>query len=596
MSLFSRQPSFPNEWRLPWYIIRNSMTLNLTVTTRRCIYQSADFRLLDWTTGKLTDFETQKIVLVNKFRWTATVCFAGVGRTPKVNVGDWLAGRVAAIQPDDPFDRLLDELLTADDWLSDVSPPYNRHSFSVGAFVGIEPVFALVSNFETPFGPPAMNARPRLSVSQLRPHKPKTFVSGQKEAVSRPQRKQLARLAARDPEPQGMYAAMAEVNRSVAAQNTRVSAACFTTHVRFTGDGGGLAHGLGDRPFSPEFAMPPLMRDAVTRLLDEQFGPGRAQLRQIASVRAEATDEYHKTQLREKPDDASTHSNYGAFLKDKKGDPEGAEREFRRALDLDCNHVNALGNLANLMWEKGDRDQAASLYRRALETNPPNENVTYNFARFLHKECDDRTTALTLLNAGIKANPDSGRLLLLQGELSLLEGNASQALESFRHARDKGEEQAQVECGFACALHMSGAPIGDCVGAYRVAIGLNPQNAGLKLNLAQLLFLKNDDLQATRQLQEAMRIGLDESALLEAQFYQLAHTSAEPAAILRATNECLSHGARLRWNVRANIERVKEVHPEKAALLETVCRVMAGEQDRAALVQVLAHWPSSPTP
>src|SRR5580700_1622999 len=125
------------------------MTLNLTVTTGRCIYQSADFRLLDWTTGKLTDFETQKIVLVNRFRWTATICFAGVGRTRKVNVGDWLAERVAAIQQDDPFDRLLDELLTADEWLSDVPPEHKHHSFSVGAFVGIVPVFALVSNFET---------------------------------------------------------------------------------------------------------------------------------------------------------------------------------------------------------------------------------------------------------------------------------------------------------------------------------------------------------------------------------------------------------------------------------------------------------------
>lgn len=130
------------------------MTLNLTVTTQRCIYQSADFRLRDWATGELRDFETQKIALVNRFRWTATVCFAGVGRTLKVNVGDWLAERIAAIEHEDPFDRLLDELLTADGWLSDTSLPDNRHSFSVGAFVGTEPVFALVSNFETLFAPP----------------------------------------------------------------------------------------------------------------------------------------------------------------------------------------------------------------------------------------------------------------------------------------------------------------------------------------------------------------------------------------------------------------------------------------------------------
>jgi Flp pilus assembly protein TadD len=437
----------------------NSMTLNLTVTTPRCIYQSADYRLLDWTTGKLSDFETQKIVLVNRFHWTASVCFAGVGRTHKVNVGEWLAEHIAAIRHDDPFERLLNELLTADEWLSDVSAPNNRHTFSVGAFVGIEPVFALVSNFETLSGPPAATANARLSVSELRPAEPRTFVAGQAQAVSPLQRQRLAALAAEDPDPQEMYAAMAEVNRFVAAQNDRISKACFTTHLNLTGKSGGAVHDLGNRPFFPSFAIPAPVLDAVTRLLDEQFGPGRAQLRQMAAVRAEPTDEYHETQLREKPDDASTHSNYGAFLKDKKGDAEGAEREYRRALDLDSKHVNALGNLANLMWEKGDRDQAKTLYRRALETDPQNENVTYNFARFLHREFGDLAAALTVLSAGIKGNPNSGRLLLLQGELSLLEGNTAQALESFQHARDKQADQAQTESGIAIALHLNGAPI-----------------------------------------------------------------------------------------------------------------------------------------
>ena len=175
------------------------MTLNLTVTTPRCIYQSADFRLRDWTTGDLRDFETQKIVLVTKSRWTATVCFAGVGRTHKVNVGDWLAERIAAIESDDPFERLLDELLTANVWLSGASIPDKRHSFSVGAFVGVEPVFALVSNFETLAEPPAPSARSQLTVSQMRPSEPKTFVAGQQQEVSLLQRSQLEKLAAEKP-------------------------------------------------------------------------------------------------------------------------------------------------------------------------------------------------------------------------------------------------------------------------------------------------------------------------------------------------------------------------------------------------------------
>lgn len=498
----------------------STMTLNLTVTTRRCIYQSADYRLLDLRTGRTFDFETQKIVLVNTFGWSATVCFAGVGRTHNLDVGEWLADRVAAIQPDDPFERLLDELLTANDWLSTVPTLHDRrHSFSVGAFVGSEPVFALVSNFEQPSGLAAATASARLSVFKLRPTKPKTFVSGQKLAVDRPQRRRLAALAARDPDPERMYSALVEVNRGAATRTTLVSPACFTAHVRLTGQGGGLAHGIGDRPFLPNFTIPAVAQDAVMRLLDQQFGPGRAQLRGLSISRSDASDEYHETQLREKPDDPNTHSNFGAFLQDVKGDLEGAERAYRKAIELDDNHVNALGNLANLLWEKGERDQAASLYRRALEAGPGNENVTWNYARFLLTEFDGRQAAREVLDRGITTHPESGRLLLLRADLSLRDGNASEALEGFRRAREKGADQAAVEAGSAFALQLSGAPVGECIAAYRVAIGLNPEDGALRLNLAQLMFIKGDDKEANKLLLEAMRSGLDESAQLEAQFY-----------------------------------------------------------------------------
>ena len=44
-----------------------------------------------------------------------------------------------------------------------------------------------------------------------------------------------------------------------------------------------------------------------------------------------ATDEFHQLQIREKPTDPNSHSNYGAFLKDKRGDNAGAERAYAKA-------------------------------------------------------------------------------------------------------------------------------------------------------------------------------------------------------------------------------------------------------------------------
>jgi tetratricopeptide (TPR) repeat protein len=517
------------------------VTLNITVATRRCIYQSADFRLLDLTTGETSDFETQKIVLVNTFAWTATVCFAGVGRTRNVDVAEWLADLVASIDWKDPFERLLDGLHDADSWLSTVPDAQRRHSFSVGAFVGSAPVVALVSNYESLVGPRSSAPAARLSSSQIRPTRPTTVVSGQWSLVSRPERRRLERLAAGDPEPSRMYTALVDLNEAVAGRTRFVSPACFTTHLRLTGEGGAQAHGLGDRPFMPTFMVPAAVREAVSRLLDEQFGPGRARLESMTVGRVDNTDDYHRVQLREKPNDPNAHCNYGVYLLERKGDQQGAEREYRLALRLDPYHVNALGNLANLLWH--EPEEAAALYQQALRTDPGSENATFNYARLLLSgEPPDRIAARSAIDEALSAYSDSGRLYLLRAELCLRELRADDALRDFERAEELNADHARVASGYATALQMSGEGIGKCIAAYHAAVALNPANAALKLNLAQLLFVVGDDDQGRRQLGEAIGLGLHDSAQLEAQFYLLAHTAADAAVVFEAQHASRAAG------------------------------------------------------
>jgi Flp pilus assembly protein TadD len=318
---------------------------------------------------------------------------------------------------------------------------------------------------------------------------------------------------------------------------------------------------------------------------------GQIVLRQSATLRSEPSDEYHLTQLRKKPEDPSAHSNYGAFLKDHKGDMLGAEGEYRKAIELDPNHVNALANLASLVWEKKDFEQARSLYRRALAAGPGNEHVTWSYARFLLNETDDLMAAREVLDQGLAANAASGRLLLLRADLRHREGNMPDALEDFRRAKEQpGNHQAEAEAGYSCALHVCGAPIDECVIAYRIAIGLNPDSFDVRLNLAQLLFVKGENLEANRYLREAMKLRLSDGAQLEANFYLLAHTNADPGEILRATISLLDRGIRLQWNVRPNFDAVRQRNPQKAALLELVSGIMIGERDQALIEQVLVAW------
>ena len=48
------------------------MTLNLTVLTQRCIYQCADYRMINPITRQPYNDQAQKIVLVNAANWNTT--------------------------------------------------------------------------------------------------------------------------------------------------------------------------------------------------------------------------------------------------------------------------------------------------------------------------------------------------------------------------------------------------------------------------------------------------------------------------------------------------------------------------------------------
>jgi Flp pilus assembly protein TadD len=555
------------------------VTLVITVATQQCVYQCTDYRLLDLRTGAVRDFDRQKIFFLQKQGWSATVCHAGIGRTTSVNVREWLAERALSIRHDAPFELLLDELGKADEWIWEDPLVDHKQSFSIAAFVAGKPEFALLSNFEDPEGEELLSLSPRLRLYREHPVQPTVYVSGHAAAVPPPVRRRLETFARGNPKHQSMFTALAHANREAAVLSELISPSCFTAYVNQQGHGGGRAQHAGAR-------QAPVQSDGLA-------GNAEAAHRvvEFTSARAEPNDDYHRAQISARPDDPDVYANFGAFLSNVKQDAIGAEVAYRRALELDPNHSNALGNLANLVAARGDRVGAEELYRRALK-NPGigHENSSFNFAKFLVNESHDRTYALDILQQGIWANPDSARLQLLYAEQLLLAGRLSESLNEFEEARRKGADPARLESAYACAVHMSGAPLAECVTAYRRAIALAPADGSLRLNLAQLLFLEGDATQANSQLNDALQLGLDSSAQLEAQLYLLCHTDSDPNTVARQVKSLLQSGARLNWDVDKNIALLRSHDPHRAALAKAFVDVMVSARNPWQLDRAISHY------
>lgn len=559
------------------------MTLNLTVVSRERIYQCADYRLSNPRTRQAIDIESQKIILVNAYRWSATVCYTGIAQLPcGTYVGDWLSAFAKDISPNEPFDHFLNYIAGADSWLRCYPLESRRISFSVGAFDVDQPVFVLISNFEEPSGRMSQSVAPTLTVHRVRPGKSKAYVAGLKSAVSRQDRRQLERLASRSPAIPDMTMALVDLNRRVArACPNLVSEACFTTHLSHTGNGGGDPHGATAANLS---MMPSAIDSAVKNLIAEKFPRGGV-LRGIAISRSPANERHHQILLKEKPNDPNLHNNFGAFLMDQKNDPEGAEIHYLKAIELDPSHANALGNLAIIRGCQRRLDEADALYLKALSVDETNETVAFNYTLFRKNEFSDVTSTRLIIDRAIHAHPESARLRILRAQNSI-DADPIGAARDLKTARELGADQAQIEPYYALALHLGKCPIEDCIGAYRTALAIDPDNGALHLNLAQLLFVWGKEVEAKSELTLALRKKLNGSAELEALFYSLAHLAAEVAPTLTRVRSLLDAGARLNWDVSMNLKGVEAIDPSRAEQLELLVSVMRGELETDVLSRV----------
>jgi TolB-like protein/Tfp pilus assembly protein PilF len=80
---------------------------------------------------------------------------------------------------------------------------------------------------------------------------------------------------------------------------------------------------------------------------------------------------------------AEAHMSIGSILQDIDYDFAGAEREFKRAIDLEPNNGAAHASYAHLMATSGRTDEAAVHFKRALELEPVSVTISRSYGNFL---------------------------------------------------------------------------------------------------------------------------------------------------------------------------------------------------------------------
>ena len=233
------------------------------------------------------------------------------------------------------------------------------------------------------------------------------------------------------------------------------------------------------------------------------------------------------------------------------GDLAGAERAYRRVLELDPGNAAALSHLAVFERGRGNLEAARALLSRAVESAPGDASTRSNLASLLQElgrlpeALEQYREALRLDPSHLSARYNLGKALQRLGEFeSALEcfealcarsprdagawaalglahqdaGRSEEALASWRRALELNPSSAEAHSGIG-TLHMERGAFAEAEAAFRAALRSDPRFSPAFVNLVQSRRVGASDAALVERMRGlAERGGLGDDAAADVHF------------------------------------------------------------------------------
>jgi tetratricopeptide (TPR) repeat protein len=115
----------------------------------------------------------------------------------------------------------------------------------------------------------------------------------------------------------------------------------------------------------------------------------------------------YKRVLEVDPNHAEALNGYAFMLANVRGDSDGAEAMYKRVLEIDPSHAKALNGYAFVLTTvRGDSDGAEAMYKRLLEVDPDNIDTLNGYAFMLTTVRGDYSGAATMYTRVLEIDPN----------------------------------------------------------------------------------------------------------------------------------------------------------------------------------------------
>jgi probable HAF family extracellular repeat protein len=240
-----------------------AMTLNITVVSGKEIYQSADFRLAEFTPARDGTYipmvgNFPKIVSLRYRNWWGYLSYCGVGRWDNRQTYEAAAEWIVSLGSEITFEEVASALASrGSDWINDVQSKLGRfqaHTFVLGAFCVGAPSLALISNTHSTTGSLVRSIGAGLKVSYGEGRDTHVYVTGLDGSVLKAERIGLKRMVEKGFPSNVIRNRLALTNENAASRKEArngISSSCMCYSIDSLGGGNGEVYGPVSGRFEP---------------------------------------------------------------------------------------------------------------------------------------------------------------------------------------------------------------------------------------------------------------------------------------------------------------------------------------------------------